>query len=138
MTERPTTLDSAAMTAAEFRIARDHLGLPGEWLADRLGVALRTVRRWDSGASPVPAGVLVEIEEIEDETARFVAAVVESLREDGPDDDGVAWVTTYASDAAYRTEHPDLDWPASWHRAAMGRVSRELPWVRLTFVGADE
>ena len=49
------------MTAAEFRIAREMLGVSGEWLAGRLGVADRQVRRWEAGNSPVPDGVAGEL-----------------------------------------------------------------------------
>ena len=138
MTDQRLIPDSAAMTAAEFRVLRDHLGLTGEWLAEHLQVTLRTVRRWDAGTSPIPGGVAATMWELEAESDAFVTAVVEELRADGPDEDGSAWVTTYASDAAYRAEHPDLDWPAAWHRAAMGRVVRELDWVRITYIGETE
>ena len=37
------------MTAAELRIIRERLGVTGDWLAARLGVIPRTVRRWEAG-----------------------------------------------------------------------------------------
>lgn len=135
VTSDPTPDPAAVMTAAEFRVVRERLGVSGEWLADELSVAERTVRRWESGVSQVPSGVASALAQMEETTDRFVEAVTESLREDGPDHHGQWWVTTYASDAAYRTEHPDLTWPAGWHRAAMGRVARQVPGVRLTFLG---
>ncbi len=52
----------ASLTAAEFRLQREDFGLSAEWLADRLGVALKTVQRWESGHRPIPAGVASEMD----------------------------------------------------------------------------
>ncbi len=127
--------DPAAMTAAEFRIARERLGVTGEWLAGKLGVADRTVRRWEADKAAIPEGAARDLEDLESATDEWIAQVLDVLRADEPTDDGEWWVTTYASDAAYRLEHPGLDWPAGWHRAAMGRVAEALPGVRLRFAG---
>lgn len=141
MTSHENRADSAAMTAAEFRVARESLGVTMEWIAAELGVAERTVRRWESGVTRVPDGVAADVRAIQAATDRFVAQVVDRLQADHVDDeDGESWwVLTYASDAAYRAEHPDMTWPAGWHRAAMGRVAQALPRVRIKFLGdADE
>ena len=53
-----------SLTAAEFRMSREAFGLSAEWLAERLGVALKTVQRWENGHRPVPAGVVWEMEKI--------------------------------------------------------------------------
>jgi len=50
-----------SMTAAEFRMSREAFGLSAEWLASRLGVALKTVQRWENGHRPIPAGVANEM-----------------------------------------------------------------------------
>ena len=42
------------MTADEFRDARERLGLSLTDMACELGVGLRTIARWQSGAYPVP------------------------------------------------------------------------------------
>jgi hypothetical protein len=36
------------MTPAEFRCAREHMGLNVNWLAHRLGTTPRTINRWES------------------------------------------------------------------------------------------
>jgi len=51
-----------SLTAAEFRMLREAFGLSAEWLADRLGVALKTVQRWENGHRPIPAGVAREMD----------------------------------------------------------------------------
>lgn len=133
--QEPEPVAVHSMTAAEFRIARERLGVSGDWLAAHLGVSGRTVRRWEADTAPVPDGVAADLRAVEEETAAFVAAVVEALRDDGPDDDGARWVTTYASDAALMLEHPDSPRSAGWHRAAMGRVAQALPGVRVRYLG---
>lgn len=134
----PDRVGSAAMTAAEFRIAREMLGVSGEWLASRLGVTERQVRRWEAGTSPVPDGVAGEVGDLLDEQVAFVESIVSELRETGPDGAGQTWVTTYPSDAAYEAEHPGTPWPSGWHRTAMGLVADELDFVRVTYVGRGE
>src|SRR5690606_34223992 len=53
------------MTAAELKVARESLGLSGDWLATYLGVNSRTVREWEQGRRPVPDWVRLEIESLE-------------------------------------------------------------------------
>src|SRR5690606_11775491 len=48
----PFVKEKTMLTAAEFKTLREHLGIPGEWLARRFGVSDRSVRHWDSGKYP--------------------------------------------------------------------------------------
>ena len=131
--------NSAVMTAAEFRICRERLNVSGEWLAQRLDVALRTVRRWEAGTSPISNGVALGMHGLLDATDAFVAAVVEQLLEEGPDANSGGWqLLTFADDATFEAHHPDSEWCASWHRAAMGRVNLALPGVRLVWAPTAE
>ena len=130
---------SVAMTAAEFRILRERLGVTTEWLAGYLEVALRTIRRWEHGHSVVPRAVALEMEGLEESTERFVAAVAHELTVNPcPDETGSQWVTAYASDEAYAAQNPETGMSAGWHRAAMGRVARRVPFVRVDFIGETE
>ncbi len=45
------------MTPREFREARDTLELSAHQLADKLGVHVRTVWRWQEGSRPIPGPV---------------------------------------------------------------------------------
>lgn len=122
------------MTNAEFRILRDRLGLTMEWVSEQLGVAERTVRRWEAGSSSIPVGVATDMQAIAESTESFVDEVVATLRGEEPDGDGLLWVLAYATEASYRAEHPDSPWTAAWHRAAMGQVAQTLPAVRVHYV----
>lgn len=42
-------------TAGDFKVLRESLGLPASWVASELGVLDRQVRRWEQGASDIPA-----------------------------------------------------------------------------------
>ncbi|MBZ4497952.1 DNA-binding transcriptional regulator [Dermacoccus sp. Tok2021] len=131
---------SVTMTAAEFRVARERLNVSGEWLAARLGVALRTVRRWEAGASPLNAGVEREVLALLDATEAFVQSVVQTLRQEGPDDSRTGgWqLLVFLDDATYFAHHPDGEWSASWHRAAMGRVAEQVPEVSLEWAPSHD
>jgi len=93
---------------------REAFGLSAEWLADRLGVALKTVQRWENGHRPIPAGVASEMEWI-----------------DGAMREGVA---SQWAEHLLTTQDPVLmiprtgtlfGFPASWYRALVDLV-REL------------
>ena len=74
------------MTPAEFKTIREHLGLPAKWLAERLGVSLRTVQLWeaDNGVErevPERAAVFLKKAELEIERLYFEdAAGIEAAR----------------------------------------------------------
>ena len=67
---------AGSMTSVEFRIAREALGLTGEALAELLGVTDRSIRKWENGASRVPAGVVQELGVLQDSFERTVSALV--------------------------------------------------------------
>jgi hypothetical protein len=124
----PGMPEDERMTDAEFRVVREYLGLTGDWLAEHLGVSARTVRHWEQGKYAIPDGVRLAMEGLEQETAEFVGAIVGQLM-DVPD----PVVIVYRSDTEYRRAHPDLDWPASWHRAVIARVAQEVPALGIAY-----
>lgn len=119
------------MTDAGFKVAREYLGLTGDWLASHLGVTPRTVRYWEQGKYPIPDSVRLEIEDLETRTGEFVSGIVEKLM-DIPE----PGVITYRNDDEYHAAHPEVPFPASWHRAVIARVAQEVP--ALSIVYADQ
>lgn len=104
-----------SLTGAEFRMRREAFGLSAEWLAERLGVALKTVQRWENGHRPIPAGVAREMD-LAGTAIRVGAANV--------------W-----AEFLLTTEDPVLiiprtgtlfGFPASWYRALIAEVSDVL------------
>lgn len=122
------------MTSAEFRILRERLGVEVGWLADEFGVSVRAVNRWETGQRPVSHRRADQIRSMVAATDHFIARIVAELT---LDDDDSPVLLTYRSDAEYRREHPDLPWPAAWHRAAMGRVVERFPTARLRYHSED-
>lgn len=116
------------MTDAELRTIREHLGLTTRWVADHLGVAERSVHRWESGERDVPDGVRRQIEQWEIDTATTIDRAVIRLM-DLPD----PAVATYRSDEHYRQHEPDALWPASWHRATIARIAERVPGLIIAY-----
>ncbi|MFY0516007.1 helix-turn-helix domain-containing protein [Streptomyces anulatus] len=120
--------DDERMTDAEFRVIREYLGFTPEWLADHLKVSARTVRHWEAGKYAIPDGVRLEIEDLEARTAAFVAGIVTKLL-DIPE----PGVLTYRTDTEYHTAHPDVPFPASWHRAVVARIAQDVPGLAIAY-----
>lgn len=127
-TDPPDMPQDERMTAAELRVVREFLGLTPEWLAEHLNVTGRTVRHWERSKYHIPDGVRLEIEDLEYRTGTFVSGVIEQLM-DLPD----PAVVTYRSDAEYHAAHPDVPFPASWHRAVVARVAQEVPGLSIDY-----
>lgn len=124
--------DPGAMTAAELRCYRDRLGVTLEWLAGRLGVADRTVRRWEAEATTIPDGIAREVHgllEAADEELDAMLADVHQAAADSRD----PVVVTYRSDQEYQADRPGVGWPASWHRAQCARLAEEVPGLRIVY-----
>ena len=116
------------MTDAELRVVREFLGLTPEWLADHLGVSPRTVRHWEQGKYAIPDGVRLEVEDLERRTGEFVSGIIEKLLE-VPE----PGIVTYRSDDDYHAAHPEIEFPASWHRAVVARIAQEVPALRIAY-----
>lgn len=131
MTEQVAATPDAAtdrMSAAEFRVVRESLGLTTRWVAEFLEVAERTVHRWEGGQSPIPDGVRRTMRYVEGNTADAVAAKTETCRVNP-----TRPLLTYRTDAEYWAEHPTRSYPASWHRALAARVAREIPGLAIDY-----
>ncbi|MGP3979450.1 helix-turn-helix domain-containing protein [Streptomyces sp. 8N114] len=129
----PGVPEDERMTPAEFKVVREYLGLTGDWLAGHLGVSSRTVRHWEQGKYAIPDGVRLEIEDLERRTGEFVSGIIDKLM-DLPD----PGVVTYRDDAEYHAAHPEVPFPASWHRAVLARVAQEVPALSITYADTVE
>lgn len=116
------------MTAAEFRVAREYLGLTLRWLAEHFKVNERTPPRWESGESPVPPGIAAGLELLEEVTAVHVTVAIDACN-----DMRDPALLTYRTDAEYHAHHPEQPWPASWHRAVVARVAHEVSGLAIDY-----
>ncbi|TXS50136.1 helix-turn-helix domain-containing protein [Streptomyces sp. t39] len=127
-TDPPNMPEDERMTDAEFKVVREYLGLTGDWLAGHLGVSGRTVRHWEQGKYPIPDGVRLAMEDLEARTGEFVAGVAKQLM-----DVPAPGVITYRNDAEYHAAHPEIEFPASWHRAVVARIAQEVPALAIAY-----
>lgn len=104
-----------SMTAAEFRMSREAFGLSAEWLAERLGVALKTIQRWENGHRPVPEGVAREMDEMT--TAMHMGAAHLCAEFLITADDPVLVIPRTGSLFGF---------PASWYRALVEQIRENL------------
>lgn len=121
------------MSAAELRVIRERLGLPTAWAADKLGVAERSVTRWETGSHQIPDGIGDEVRRWQAVADAAVADARERLAaEDHPS------MVTYRTNDDYHAAHLGIDWPASFHRAITGRIAETVDNLTITYDGADE
>lgn len=115
------------MTPHELKVLLDWLGLDQRGLAEVLAVSERTVRRWVAGDSPVPAGVIRELADLEARTDAEVLAA--GAVEADP--------AEYATDEDLWAARPDIDpLPVGWWRmvVARARIIRRRPAGRTWLV----
>lgn len=122
------------MTAATFRAMREYLGLSGAWLADQLKVSPRTVRKWDQGEAPIPAGVADEMQRLATMTREFVDREADRLRTH-PETMGPFEIPRHRDDIAQMT--PATDLPIDWWRAVGARLMEEIPGLWLDWMDFD-
>lgn len=106
-----------AMSAAEFRAARDELGLTGGWLASHTGVTERTARRWEAGEVPVPYAVAERMHELLMEAHEAVERKAAQAAEAHAYN-----LVVWRSDEQLPQELRDTGYPARWHTRIAERV----------------
>lgn len=121
--------DDERMTDAEFRVVREFLGVSGDWLGKHLAVSDRTVRHWEAGRYPIPDGVRLAIEQLEQVATQQVSAAVELLNDEA---DPVLGIPRQDSDCP-----PECPFPAGWHRAIAARVAQEVPGLSISYTPAS-
>ncbi|MGH8882941.1 MAG: helix-turn-helix domain-containing protein [Stackebrandtia sp.] len=117
------------MSGAEFRCLREYCGLTAEWMTQHLQVNKRTVIRWEAGRNPVPSGAAGALRAVAAAADELVAELVAGARNVS----GEAVLRTYFTDDALSDAHPDLGYPAAWHRAAVIRAAQQLPGCRIEY-----
>lgn len=127
-TDPPGMPEDERMTAAEFKVVREYLGLTGDWIAGHLGVSPRTVRHWEQGKYAIPDGVRLQLEDLERLTSEFIGRAVKQLM-DLPE----PGIVTYRDDAEYQADHPEAGYPASWHRAVCARIAQDVHGLSIAY-----
>lgn len=140
MEDHPTPRDRVALRSpwhdlGRFKVAREFLGLSGDWLAGHLGVSGRVVRHLEAGSTQSLTESLTESawksRPWNTAPAEFIAGVVEGLT-DIPE----PAVVTCRTDEEYHAAYPGIGFPAAWHRAVVARVALEVPGLSITYANA--
>lgn len=109
------------MTPAELKCARERLGLTTQWLADKWGVALYSVKRWETSRT------------VPDDLAADVEAMLGRM-------DGAIESGRFCADRVIEVPRTDADspdvMPAAYHRAVALEVARETG-ARIRFSGSS-
>lgn len=111
-----------AMTAGEFRVVREGLGLTRAWLADDMGVQERAVARWEDGERPIPERRAAWLRNLAAEADDQVAELLDQIG------DGDVFVLD--GDAT--------GMPPSWTRAIAWRLMLARPGLRVVDRMDDE
>ena len=99
------------MTPAEFRCAREHLGLPAQWLAAHLGVNTRTIWQWERPTSTPPVYASKAMQLLLDGAEHIVGILTVKTQGDAP-------LPVPVGNAQSPSKFPDSYW-----RAIASRVS---------------
>ena len=110
------------MTAGEFRVIREGLGLTRAWLADDMGVQERAVARWEDGDRPIPEPRAAWLRNLAAESDDHVAELLAEIGDGG--------VFVLDGDA--------MRMPPSWTRAIAWRLMLARPGVRVVDRMDDE
>lgn len=127
------TMRPERMTSATFRATREYLGLPGSWLAAHLDVAERTVRKWDQGESPIPAGIAEELQRLAAMTREHVER--ETVRLTGHPEHWPFEIPRGTYDLDQMTPRNDL--PIDWWRNVGARLMEAVPGLWLEWIDAE-
>lgn len=113
---------AALMSAAEFKVCRERLGLTASWVATQLGVYEKTISRWETGERVVSEEAANLLRLIHARTSRLIMKSIRKIKKP-------TTLLTYRRDEDMVTFElfSDLDLvvplPASWHRAMTGRIA---------------
>lgn len=107
------------LTAAEVRTIREGLGVTADWLADHLGIQIRTVQRWEAGQNTIKPFAVEALLTLEGQAAEQVAEHVAALT-------GTKLPPVLAVE-----DTCSPDWPAGWQRMIAFRVRQEIPGLRI-------
>lgn len=112
------------MTGAELKTYREFLGLPTQWMADHVGVKLRSYLYWESGQKDIPedvsAAVLDIYKLVNHEAEQLFSRISQS-------DDQYCLLTRFKTETELWKAHPEWDTlPMTCYSTMLGLLMREL------------
>lgn len=125
------------MTGAEFRLKRRTLGLSIEETAERLGVNLRSMRRWENGEWEVPENAITFIDGLWQDKVEAANVVLDKLEAQGKDPEPIT-LRLYRTHKGHYEADPGQTWGE--HASAIGiiAVALELHGYQFTVEYAEK
>ncbi|MDH5217470.1 MAG: DUF1870 family protein [Gammaproteobacteria bacterium] len=115
---------SVILNAAELKTIRESLGLTSQWLADQVGVRLRTVQYWESGRNSVPQDVEELLQNIDASINQSVSETLKLVSEKEAND---LVLIRYKNDEDLWHYRPDMKpLPATCHASMLSRILLKL------------
>lgn len=109
------------MRAAHFKVLRERLALPMQYVADQCGATRITVARWESGATRIPPASAALLRELDNFTHRCVDAVVDAAH------GHAAPMVVVWERAEEMPPGPARELGPRWWRAVVGRAMDRVP-----------
>lgn len=115
------------ITAAEFKTTRESLGLTLRWVSEQIGVKIRTVQYWETGAWCIPSNAEALLMEIRAKFYKTVDTLVESVRNVPREAEEQIYLVRYLNNEDLWRYEPSLKpMPTTCHAAILERVREEL------------
>lgn len=109
------------MRAAHFKVLRERLALPMQYVADQCGATRVTVARWESGVTRIPPAPAAMLQELDNYSHRCVDAVVDAARS------RTAPMVVVWEHAEEMPPGRGRDLGPRWWRAVVGRAMDRVP-----------
>src|ERR1700757_1244731 len=118
------------MTGIEMIVTKEFLGLSTGWIARRLVISDRRLRRMEAGEEHIPQAVITLLDDVYEETKSLVDRMSADYRRRVKASDGdVVILYTYRTDEEFLAEGGY--YPAKWHRLLCARVAAAVPGLVL-------
>ena len=119
-----------AMTGAELQATKEFLGLTTGWLAHRLVIDDRRIRRMEASRENIPTVIIGFLDDLYEDTKNQVDVWSSEYRRKVKAAEGTVTLKTYRTDETYKAAGGQ--YPAKWHRMCAARVAAAVPGLILT------
>ena len=112
------------MTGSELKTIREGLGLSADWMAERLGVSLRSYRYWEASDEAIKqdaCDLIVKLDNAVDDAVEAAMAVVESANMER-----VVLIRYKSEEDLWRFRKDMVGLPLSIHNAMLYRLRKKV------------
>lgn len=121
------------MSGAELKCTLEYLGLSTNWLAHKLDIDARRLKRISIGQEAMNDVISRAVDDVYEETADAVQQLVTKYRNLTEASDEPVVFPVYRSDIEYERVYKNARFPVLWHRHVAVRVIEQVPGVELAY-----